>query len=304
MVKEDKILVCIPSYNAEESIATTIESALGQSIKNFKILVVDNRSTDKTAEIVENIWRANDNSEKIEFIANPLNIGRIQNWNKCLELFLLSDFDYLKLLFTGDTIKKDCLEILFNGFKKYNNRPGIIVAGYNAIEKDLVKKTQIFSEEKYLTSKDGLMLFVKNGNWVGAPLSCMFSKNAVRDIRFNECFDFTADYMFYIELIAKYDALCINENIGNFSLLQRKHFKKYKTSLFAHIEEIHTRYYALTKLKNHISDSEENALTNYLNKESIKTIIFYTSFLDSLCIFFYKIKMSFMSIWFGSGKLK
>ncbi|MEK7538903.1 MAG: glycosyltransferase family 2 protein [Patescibacteria group bacterium] len=295
--KRDKILVCVPSYNAEESIVVTIQSVLNQSIKNYKILVVDNCSTDRTAGIVENMRRVNDNSEKIEFVANPLNLGRIQNWNKCIELFLLSDFDYLKFLFTGDTLQKAGLEILLNGFNKYDDKLGIVVAGYRATEKDLVKKVQTFSEEKYLTPRDGLMLFVKNGNWVGAPLSCMFSKNAVSGIRFNESFDFTSDYMFYINLASNNDALCIDENIGNFSLLQRKHLQKYKASLFAKIEEIHARYFALARLKKHLSDLEEKALTSYLNKDSAKIIIFHTSFLDSVDIFLYKIKMSFSSVW-------
>ena len=138
--REDKILVCIPSYNAEESISVTIESALDQSVKNFKILVVDNNSTDKTSEIVENIRHDNDNFEKIEFVANPSNLGRISNWNKCIELFLLSDFDYLKFLFTGDTLQKDCLEALLDGFKRYDDKIGIVVAGYNNTEGGMVKK--------------------------------------------------------------------------------------------------------------------------------------------------------------------
>ena len=260
-------------------------------------MVVDNCSTDNTAEVVERMRHVTDNSKKIEFIANPLNLGRIQNWNKCIELFLSSDFDYLKFLFTGDTLQKNGLEMLLNGFKKYDGKLGIVVAGYSATEKDLVKKAQMFSGEKYLTPKDGLMFFVKNGNWVGAPLSCMFSKNAVREISFNESFDFTSDYMFYINLVSKYNALCIDKNIGNFSLLQRKHLQKYKASLFAKIEEIHARYFALARLKKYISDPEEKALTSYLNKESAKIIIFHTSFLDSLDIFLYKIKMSLSSVW-------
>lgn len=295
--KENKILVCIPSYNAEESIAATIESVLNQSIKNYKILVVDNCSTDRTAEVVENIRHVNNNSEKIEFVANPSNLGRIQNWNKCIELFLLSDFDYLKFLFTGDTLKRDCLETLLDGFKRYDDKIGVVVAGYSVTENDLVKKTHMFDEEEFLTPKDGLIFFVKNGNWVGAPLSCMFSKNAIRGTSFNESFDFTSDYMFYINLVSKYDALCIDKNIGNFCLLQRKHLQKYKASLFAKIEEIHARYFALAMLKKHISVSEEKILISYLNKECAKIIIFHTSFLNSVDIFLYKIKMSLISMW-------
>lgn len=290
--REDKILVCIPSYNAEESISVTIESALDQSVKNFKILVVDNNSTDKTSEIVENIRHDNDNFEKIEFVANPSNLGRISNWNKCIELFLLSDFDYLKFLFTGDTLQKDCLEALLDGFKRYDDKIGIVVAGYNNTEGGMVKKVKVFNEEKYLTPKEGLRLFVESGNWVGAPLSCMFSKDAVRGLHFDKSFDFTADLVFYINAVCRFDTLCITKIAGNFSALQRKHFQKYRPSLFAKLEELHSRYFALEKLKKYLSETEENQLTKYLNKESAKTLILHLSLADSLHIFIYKVKMS------------
>lgn len=304
VTKEEKILVCIPSYNAEESISATINSVLNQSIKNYGILVVDNCSTDKTAEIVEKMRRADDNSEKIKFEANPTNLGRIPNWNKCIELFLLSDFDYLKFLFTGDTLQKDCLETLLNGFKRYNDKLGIVAAGYNNTEGGITKKIKRFNEERHLTSKEGLTLFVEDGNWVGAPLSCMFSKDAVRDLRFDKSFDFTSDWIFYIHVVCRFDALCINKIVGNFSALQRKHFQKYRSNLFAKLEELHTRYFALEKLKAYISEAETNQLVKYLNKESVKALILHISLADSFSIFIYKLKKSVFNPRFGFKKTK
>ncbi|MEG4317851.1 MULTISPECIES: glycosyltransferase family A protein [unclassified Microcoleus] len=47
------ISVIIPAYNAEEFIAQTIESVLSQTYQNIEILVVDDGSTDTTAEIIK-----------------------------------------------------------------------------------------------------------------------------------------------------------------------------------------------------------------------------------------------------------
>ncbi len=48
-----KITVIIPAYNEEKMIATCIEHVLNQTIKADEILVIDNNSTDKTAEIIK-----------------------------------------------------------------------------------------------------------------------------------------------------------------------------------------------------------------------------------------------------------
>lgn len=47
--------VVIPLYNKEQSIANTIQSVLDQTFQDFEIVVVNDGSTDKSAEIVERI---------------------------------------------------------------------------------------------------------------------------------------------------------------------------------------------------------------------------------------------------------
>ena len=56
MATENKPLVSviIPMYNAAQFIPQTLESLLGQTIKNFEVVIVDDCSTDNSLEVVEN----------------------------------------------------------------------------------------------------------------------------------------------------------------------------------------------------------------------------------------------------------
>ena len=49
------ITVIIPLYNKEKFISITINSVLKQKIDNFEILVIDDGSTDKSVEVIEQL---------------------------------------------------------------------------------------------------------------------------------------------------------------------------------------------------------------------------------------------------------
>jgi glycosyltransferase involved in cell wall biosynthesis len=51
------VSVIIPAFNAQDTIAATLESVLSQTWTGFEVIVVDDGSTDGTAEIVERIAR-------------------------------------------------------------------------------------------------------------------------------------------------------------------------------------------------------------------------------------------------------
>ncbi len=49
--KRHKVSIVIPAHNEEESIAATLRAALAQEYPNYDVIVVDNASTDRTADV-------------------------------------------------------------------------------------------------------------------------------------------------------------------------------------------------------------------------------------------------------------
>lgn len=75
------VCVCIPTYNAEKTIAATMRSVLGQTYQNILVYVVDNNSSDGTVSIVESFP-----DERITLFRNTVNVGGEGNFNRCIAL--------------------------------------------------------------------------------------------------------------------------------------------------------------------------------------------------------------------------
>ena len=74
----DLVSVVMSAYNSESSIAESIESILNQSYQNIEFLIIDDCSTDRTAEVIESYLEKNKN---IKFIKNKTNLGLTKSLN-------------------------------------------------------------------------------------------------------------------------------------------------------------------------------------------------------------------------------
>jgi glycosyltransferase involved in cell wall biosynthesis len=101
--------VCIPSYNAQATIADTIKSLLRQTFTDWECLVVDDGSTDDTAHIVKTF-----EDSRIRFVANEKNLGCAGNFQRCRNL---SKGTYLYFLAHDDILAATALERCYQAFR-------------------------------------------------------------------------------------------------------------------------------------------------------------------------------------------
>lgn len=74
-----KVSINIPAYNAENYIAQAIESALKQNESNIEVIVVDDGSTDQTAEVVKRFT-----DKRLKLFTNQYNRGTSYTRNRAL----------------------------------------------------------------------------------------------------------------------------------------------------------------------------------------------------------------------------
>lgn len=101
-----KVSICVPTYNAGAYLEPALRSALEQTCRDVEVLVVDNCSTDETESIVSRLARSDD---RIRFVRNPVNLGMVANFNRCLEL---AAAPYIKFLCADDVLAPECVEVL------------------------------------------------------------------------------------------------------------------------------------------------------------------------------------------------
>ena len=98
----NRLTIAIPNFNGGEKLKRAVTSCklIKMPQNEFDILVVDNKSTDNSFEIIDELKKEFPN---LRVIKNQENVGRIQNWNVCIKN---CNSKYMTFLFINDLISK------------------------------------------------------------------------------------------------------------------------------------------------------------------------------------------------------
>ncbi len=119
------ISVIIPTYNCSEFISDAINSVLQQNFKNYEIIVVDDGSTDNTAEII----KSNFSDNYIKYIIQE-NKGPSAARNKGVEF---SQGKYVCFLDADDILLPNCLSISANLIDKTSFNGALFQNNYEIV---------------------------------------------------------------------------------------------------------------------------------------------------------------------------
>ena len=116
--REPLVSVIMPAYNAEAYIAEAVSSILDQSWRNLELIIVDDASTDSTADIIRGLT-----DPRIRLLTNSRNLGISASTNRAVDA---SRGEYLALMDDDDISMPDRLKAQVTSLE---NNPEIMILG-------------------------------------------------------------------------------------------------------------------------------------------------------------------------------
>jgi glycosyltransferase involved in cell wall biosynthesis len=157
------VSILIPAYNSERTVAQAIQSALGQTWPRKEIIVVDDGSTDRTAEIVDRF------ASKVRLVPSR-NRGLSPAVNLAIQH---SQGDYIQELDADDVLAPDKIERQLSALRPGDSKRILLSSQWarfyyrtrNASFEDNAL-CQDLSPAEWLVRKMGQNLYMQNATWL------------------------------------------------------------------------------------------------------------------------------------------
>lgn len=137
-MKAPKISVIMPNFNCEKYIAEAIESILNQTFTDFEFIIIDDWSTDKSWEIIQEYAKKD---ERIIALKNEENLKICKTLNKWIEI---AKWEYIARMDSDDISAHDRFEKQINFL---DQNLDVWIVGWTMEIMD--ENWKIYSERKY-----------------------------------------------------------------------------------------------------------------------------------------------------------
>ncbi len=124
--------ILMANYNNGKYIKESILSVINQTFKNWELVIVDDKSTDNSIEIIESYLK----DKRIRLIKNKINSGYIQSLKK---LVYSSRSEIFGILDSDDVLEKDAIKIMVENHK-LNSKCGFIYSQHILCDEKMDKK--------------------------------------------------------------------------------------------------------------------------------------------------------------------
>jgi glycosyltransferase involved in cell wall biosynthesis len=169
------VSIVTPFYNTEVYLEECIRSVLRQTYRNWEYVLVNNRSTDRSAEIAG--CYARQYPDRIRLLHNTDFLSQVQNYNAALRAISPAS-KYCKVVQADDWLFPDCLARMVE-VAEAHPRAGIIAA--YELEGDEVRLDGLPYPSPEVTGRDVAVLYFLRGKYLlGTPTSLLLRSEIVR----------------------------------------------------------------------------------------------------------------------------
>jgi len=125
-----RVLILVPSYRCEQTVLETLESIQKQGAglaEVQKIVIADDGSRDKTAEMARAAWRV---SVPLQILERRFNCGEYASVNSAVEQ-LAPEMDWFLIMHADNIAKPGWLEVFLDRIEKATDDIGLIGSSYD-----------------------------------------------------------------------------------------------------------------------------------------------------------------------------
>ncbi|MGF1539931.1 MAG: glycosyltransferase family 2 protein [Pleurocapsa sp.] len=277
------ISVIIPVYNSEQYITQAIKSVLNQTYQDFEIIIVNDASTDKTVEIVQQFT-----DQRIKLINNQQNLGVSKARNRALQK---AKGKWIALLDSDDWYAPQRLEKLLTVARQHNadmvaddlylirSRESIPWSTLLKENRQDSNSIQLIDAVQYIISdRPSPIKFKSRRTW-----SLGYTKPLIRakflaqhQIKYQENLDVGEDFAFYLECLL---------NKAQFFLLPQPYYyyrnRQASLSVRTTIEYLYQSYQVTqyfidhreVKQNQHLKTALKSNLTSFQNRLAYRRVL-------------------------------
>ena len=188
------VSIIVPVYNGEATIRRCVDSILTQEYRDFELLLVDDGSTDASAEILDGYGRQD---ERVRVIHKE-NTGVSDTRNTAIDL---AEGEYLQFLDSDDWITPDATKLLVRAAEA--NGCDLVIADFYRVVGERCSHKGDIEETTAMTREEFAACMMENpaDYYYGVLWNKLYRREIIREhqIRMNTEISWCEDFMFNLE---------------------------------------------------------------------------------------------------------
>lgn len=170
------ITIAIPVYNVSKYIERSLLSALSQTYENLEIIVVDDKGSDNSMDIVRNIITSHPRGKDVQIIEHERNLGIGATRNTSIAN---AQGEYIMFMDSDDYIPENCILTLYNLITTTTS--DIAIGSFWHVPIGNGKSYPHQLSDNIIIDKDAYYQFYKSGQFYVQTWNKLYRLNLLRD---------------------------------------------------------------------------------------------------------------------------